>query len=245
VEWMTITLEMYRRVFARAATLTAKNWPVLGSIFAYWALLTGANLLLVALGVFGGPLALVGGVALNILRAACFGSFLYLVEMMVQTGRVSLDDFKRSFGVYLWDVVGVMFVFWVIFMVLTPILTQMPQGWTYLALLNLVLFIFFNAIPELIYLGHFSSLALLSESYKFIGSNWIEWFPATVLAGLFMYAVLRVPGLGSVPFLQDAIIYLLLYFAMVLRGLLFLELYNSSYRSRAFRYRAGAKEARR
>lgn len=240
MEWLSITSTMYRDVFVRAARLTAANWPVLASIFVYWALLSGATLLLGVLGVFQGPLALVGGIALNVLRAACFASFLYLVEMMVRTSRVTLDDFRRSFGVYLGDVIGVMFVFWIISMLVTPVLASTPQGWVYLALLQLVFFIVFNAIPELIYIGHHSSLALLSESYQFIAGNWIEWFPATLFAGALIYVVLSLPGIDRVPFLSDALLYLLLYFAMVLRGLLFLELYNSSYRSRVFRYRAGS-----
>ena len=242
MEWLQVHAKLYGDVVVRALQLTARNWPVFGSIFVYWALLTGAAFALAALGILRGPLALVGGIALNVLRAACFASFLYLVEMMVRTGRVSLDDFRRSFGVYLWDVIGVMFVFWIIFTVASPLLASMPQGWAYLGLLQLILFILFNAIPELIYLGHFSSLALLGESYKFISTNWIEWFPATLLAGAILYLALRVPGLAAIPFLQDAVVYLLLYFAMVLRGLLFLELYESSYRSRVFRYRAGGRK---
>lgn len=240
MEWLNITAALYRDALVRAARLTAANWPVLGSIFVYWALLTGATMVLGVLGVFQGPLALVGGLALNVLRAACFASFLYLVEMMVRTSRVTLDDFRRSFGVYLGDVIGVMFVFWIISMLTTPLLAGIPQGWLYLALLQIVLFIVFNAVPELICLGHHSSLALLSESYQFIVANWIEWFPATLFAAALMYGLLSLPGIAAVPFLQDALLYLLLYFAMVLRGLLFLELYNSSYRSRVFRHRAGS-----
>ncbi len=240
MEWFSITAKMYRSVFVRAAQLTAANWPVLLSIFVYWALMTGAGLLLAMLGVFHSPFAMLGGIALGVLRAACIGSFLYLVEMMVRTTRVSLQDFQRSFGVYLWDVIGVMFLFWIIEMVTTPFFASTPQGWLYDLLLLLVFFIVFNAIPELIYLGHHTSLALLSESYQFIANNWIEWFPATIVAAVLIYAVSAVPGLDRIPYAADALQYLLIYFAMVLRGLLFLELYNSSYRARAFRYRAGS-----
>ena len=47
--------------------------------------------------------------------------------------------------------------------------------------IHLVLLIFLNAVPELIYLGHHGGLNLLSESYRFIGENWIEWFPPNML----------------------------------------------------------------
>lgn len=241
MEWFAITFRIYQQVFAEAARLTARNWPVLGSIFVYWAILQIASFGLAALGVFHGPLALVGGLALNLLRAACIGSFLYLVEMMVRTRKVSLEDFQRSFGVYLWDVVGVMFVFWIVSMLASPLFATIPQGWAYFALLQLVLFILLNAVPELIYLGHYSALALLGESYKFIGTNWIEWFPLTLGAIALSYAVVQGVALTGLWFLADAALYLMIYFTMVLRGLLFLELYQSSPRSRAFRYRAGAR----
>lgn len=241
MEWFAITFKMYRQVLVQAANLTARNWPVLGSIFVYWVLLSVVTFALGTLGVFHGPLALLGGLALNLLRAACAGSFLYLVEMMVRTGKVTFADFQRSFTVYLWDVVGVMFVFWVLSLIATPIFSSIPQGWAYFALLQVVLLILFNAVPELIYLGHFSSLALLGESYKFIGTNWIEWFPPTIAAAFLTFAIVHFVRLTGVPLLADAVLYLLIYFAMVLRGLLFLELYQTSYRSRAFRHRAGSR----
>jgi len=240
MEWFDITFKIYRKVFSQALTLTAKNWPVLGSLFVYWALLQGATLALAALGVFHGPLALVGGLALTLLRAACLGSFLYLVEMVVRTGRASFEDFQRSFTVYLGDVIGVMFVFWVISLLTTPIFAGIPQGWAYFALLQFVLFVFFNAVPELIYLGHFTSLALLGESYKFIGANWIEWFPPTVIAVALGYVLLQIVRASGIPLLGDAVLGLVIYFTMVLRGLLFVELYNTSYRARAFRHRASS-----
>lgn len=240
MNWILVTLRLYRQVFTRAATLTGRNWPVFGSIFVYWILMTGAELILGSLGFLYGPTGMLGGLLLNVLRAACFGSFLYLVEMMVRTTRVSLDDFRRSFTVYLNEVIGVMFVLWVIFALTGPLLMQVEQGWLYLACLNLLLLVFLNAVPELIYIGHATSLGLLSESYSFIGTNWIEWFPPTLLALGLIWMVLQVPIFGPLGILQDAVVYLLLYFTMVLRGLLFIELYETSARSRAFRYRAGS-----
>lgn len=238
MEWFAVTFELYRRVFVQAAQLTARNWPVLGSIFVYWALLQAATAILSTTGVFRGPLALLGGLGLNLLRAACISSFLFLVERMVRTGRASLEDFQASFGVYLWDVVGVMFVFWIVSLIATPLFASIAQGWAYWILLQLIFFVLFNAVPELIYLGHFPALALLGESYRFIGNNWIEWFPPTVAAIGLTFAVVQAVRMLGVALLADAALYLLVYFTMVLRGLLFLELSQSSHRSRLFRYRA-------
>jgi hypothetical protein len=233
VEWIRVTLHLYRRVFERAAALALRNWPVLLTVFAYLAILRIGGLFALGLGIFGGFL-------LTLVWAACAGSLLYLVEMIVRTSKVSLDDFRRSFGVYLWDVVGVAFILWIVFRFATPALLAMPQGFLVLLFAQITVFILFNAVPELIYLGHHSSLALLSESYAFISANWIEWFPATLVAVALLFALSSIPLSGPSSYLQTAASALLIYFTMVMRGLLFIELSGSTYRSRAFKYRTGA-----
>jgi hypothetical protein len=121
------------------------------------------------------------GFLMSLLFAACASSFLYLVEMIVRTNRVTWEDFTRSFGVYLWDVVGVSFALWLFWFVATPFLHQLPQGHVAVLAIQLVLVVLFNAVPELIYLGHSGLVDLLARSYQFIAANWIEWFPPNLL----------------------------------------------------------------
>jgi hypothetical protein len=230
MEWFLITLKIYRKVFARAGSLAVKNWPVLGSVFAYSAIMSLTTGVAVLLGILGGFL-------LSLVWAACVGSFLYLVEMIVRTSKVTLEDFRRSFGVYLWDVVGIAFVFWVFFTLATPAIAQLPQGFLILLFVQLAGFVVFNAVPELIYLGHYSSLALLQESYTFIAANWIEWFPANLVAAGILYTIASLPLGGIAAIVRTGVLGLLVYFTMVMRGLLFIELHDSTHRSRAFKYR--------
>ncbi len=232
MSWLTITLALYRRTLRRAAELTLRNWPVLGSLFVYAAVMSAATVLAAALGI-------VGGFLLSLVWAACVGSFLSLVEMIVRSGRVTLDDFRRSAGVYIWDVVGVTFVLWIAFQLLTPALATIPQGRMLLLGLMLIVLVFFNAVPELIYLGRCSSLELLGESYAFIGENWIEWFPLTVVLGALVLALDALPLAPLLEWPKLAAVALLVYYTMVVRGLLFLELHGSTRRSRAFRHRMG------
>mgnify|MGYP003693803539 CR=1 FL=1 len=88
------------------------------------------------------------------------------------------------------------FILWVVFAVATPALRTIPQGPGIILGMNLVIVVLFNAVPELIYLGHHSSLELLTESYRFIGDNWIEWFPATIVMAvpLVLLAEVQLPG---------------------------------------------------
>ena len=205
---------------------------MLGTVFVYSAIMSVTGMLATMLGMMGGFL-------LSLVWAGCVGSFLYLVEMMVRTSRVNLDDFRNSFGRYLWDVVGVAFLSWVFFSLATPAILQLPQGYLVLRCVELAIFVFFNAVPELIYLGHCSSLQLLSESYAFVAANWIEWFPANIAAAAILYAVASLPLHGAATFGRHAVMGLLIYFVMVMRGLLFIELHGSTHRGRAFKYRSG------
>lgn len=234
LESVAVTLEIYRRAFGRGAALAVRNWPVLASVFAYAAILYVGGYLAMFVG-------LLGGFLMSLLISACASSFLYLVEMIVRTNRASWEDFTRSFGVYLWDVVGVSFALWLFWFVVTPILHQVPQGHVAVLAINLVLVVLLNAVPELIYLGHSGLVNLLARSYQFIANNWIEWFPPNLLlmAGLYGLWTARVGDGLAVQVAQVAVSALFLYFAMVVRGFLFIELDGSSRRSRLFRHKMG------
>jgi hypothetical protein len=121
-----------------------------------------------------------------------------------------------------------------------PLLLQAPQGAVIALCLNILILVLFNAVPELIYLGHHSLLSLLSESYRFVAENWIEWFPPNIAFIVVLAAMWSLPASGTVAALaQMAVTALFVYFAMVMRGLLFIELSGSTRRARAFRHRMG------
>ena len=234
METLKITLSIYAAVLARSADLTLRNWPVFATAFIYLAILDFTMPLAAALGLLGGFVA-------GLVQAACLASFLYLVEQIVRSSKVTLDDFRRSFGVYLWDVVGVLFVFWIFQMLCVPVLLQTPNGLAILLSIELVGFVLFNAVPELIYFGHHSALELLAESAGFVSENWIEWFPPNLLAAATFALLVDVPMPANVigSLLHSAVLALFVYFVMVMRGLLFERLYGSSRRSRLFRWRSG------
>jgi hypothetical protein len=229
-----VTLDIYRRAFTRGGALALRNWQVLLSVFVYTGIIYVGGYLAMFVG-------LIGGFLMSLLISACASSFLYLVEMIVRTNRASWEDFTRSFGVYLWDVVGVSFALWLFWFVATPILHQVPQGHVAVLAINLVLVVLFNAVPELIYLGHSGLVDLLSRSYQFIANNWIEWFPPNLLLMAGLYGLWNMPVGNSLPLslAVTAASALFLYFAMVVRGFLFIELDGSTRRARIFRHKMG------
>lgn len=232
MESLAVTLLIYRDSFSRAARLSARNWPVFLTLFAYTGILFIAA-------TFAGMLGLVGGIVYSLISAACTGSFLYLVEQIVRTSRVTMQDFQRSFAAYLWDIVGISFVLWIFSMLVLPAVLSLPSGRVLVLCVNIGLFVFLNAVPELIYFGRYSAFGLIAESYRFVSDNWIEWFPANlVLAAIFLF-LWEIPADGWLPWGGKlAAISLFVYFAFIVRGLIFAELFHTNRRGRAFKYRA-------
>ena len=235
VDWLSSTAAIYGRVLRRGGELALRNWPVGGVLFVYGLL--GMLVGVAALALTGG---LIAGLVFLVVRALCVGSFLAMVEAIVRTNRATLDDFRASFGSYFFDVIGFMFA-----LALASLATMLVEGHPLESVIRVfsgvLIFVFFNAVPELIYLGHHSTIDLLRESYEFISANWIEWFPLNLALACGGGILLALPSLNTQWFVPAAVVSALyVFFAMIVRGLLFLELADTSRRSRIFRHRAGS-----
>ncbi len=232
VDWLSTTMAIYVRCIRQAGGLAVRNWLMFAALLAYVFIFRFG--LVVAS--FFGPLA---GFAMAALCAFCCGAFLASVEVIVRTGKVTLEDFRGSFGTYFGDVLGVMFALWIIAMV-GGMVAATPGGTAIATFSALLVGVLFNAVPELIYLGHNSTMELMSESYDFVSQNWIEWFPINILLALAGGGIWFVQVGGGFGYALEVVAGgIFIYFAMILRGLLFLELSSSSRRGRVFRHRAG------
>lgn len=240
MSWLADTLGLYGRVFRKGAVLTAANWPLAFLVVVY-------PILLMLLGALVAPLGLIGGILWTTALAACVSSWLHFMEQVVNAGRAHLTDLPRSFGTYLGDVINVFFLLFVLRFLVTFVLT--PASELLAIVLTLAMAVFFNAVLELIYLGRYSGPDLLMASYRFIGANWIEWFPATILLlGLALAVDVAVSSFaGANPDAQtqrlvqtvaSVAVGLVLAYASIVRGLLYLELATSSRRAREFKRRA-------
>jgi hypothetical protein len=227
--WLGDTAAMYGRVFRRAAELTVASWPL-----AFLA--AGYPVLLAMLSTLLAPLGFVGGMIWTAAAAACFSSWLFFLEQVVRgRGRVNLRDLAASFGAYLGDLLNVAFLLFLAQLVAAFVLAPFPP---LLIIFGLAVFVFLNAVPELVYLGRYGAAELLAESYRFIGTNWIEWFPANLLLVAVVLAVDFVLPEGPFGLVSAAGAGLVAAYGWVVRGLLFIELTTSSRRAREFRRRA-------
>jgi hypothetical protein len=246
-------LKLYGRLASRAVRLAVRGWP------AGVALLLYASLLQIARGLLA-PLGIVGGFVLGFVVAFLISSYLHLLALAVADQRIRLADVRDSFGARFWDVVSVLFALWIIQLVVELATGNMgDRGRIVGVLVELTMVVFFNAVPELIYLarGQVRSFALLMESGRFISAHWPEWLGPTALMAAVVLAPFGVLQHGSAAerllsmqslFSLDGIVLVVLAmplwlkpltllfitWAMVFRGLLFAALASGAARKRSW-----------
>jgi hypothetical protein len=225
--WLTDTIALYGRVFRRGALLAFRNWPVGLAVIIYSALLSAAVML-------AAPLGIVGGFLVYLVMVACASSALSLIEHVVRVGRARLADLPAGFGAYFGDLLTIGFLVFGLRLVAGIVLAPLPL---LQIVFQLAVIVFLNAVPELIYLGRHEPAELLAASYRFIGENWIEWFPANILLAAVVVLVTAVPA-GPFGLVSGAAMGVVFLFAMIVRALLFLELTASGRRAREFKRRA-------
>jgi hypothetical protein len=249
-------LSLYFNVAKTTAKRALLGWPVAFSFVAYGALL------LVSAKVFGG-IPVVGGMLIGLVLAACISSYVTLLENTVLGRKSKWADLKAGFGARFWDVVSVMFAFWVIGLASSMIENSAgPRSEAVQAILGLAMAVFFNVVPEQLYLGDSRSFGLLMDSARFISKHWTSWFLPNVLFAAIALApsgalwvtrpgdlvllfkdVFSITGplmlFKALPIWLIPLSLLWLHFVMVYRGLLYKELSHSNPRLRAFQAAQG------
>jgi hypothetical protein len=242
MEQIKAILWIYKTVLIKTTQLLRDNLGIIFAPIAYGLVLSAAAMLLA-------PLGFIGGMVLGVVLAACASSALYLIENVVRMGKASLQDFTRGFSVYIWEILTIAFIFWIPMRLLAQFAFTMPNGPLLYLGVQILLYVIFNAMPELIYQGRVSGLALLSASYQFIVENWMEWLLPNLLVGVAGYLLrnLIYELVAPMPFfLQyffvEAAFGLFLTCLMIFRGLLFAELNGTTRRSRVYRYKARSSQ---
>ena len=246
-------LRLYGAIAVLAARRGVRAWPVMFSLVAYAAIiLLGGKLT--------APLGMAGGFLMGFVLAACFGSYLHLMAHAVSGSKLRLVDFRDSFGARFWDVISVLFAFWVINLALKGVIAPAAgdKAPIVITLFGLAMAVFFNPVPELLYLGTSRSFSLLLESARFVSRSGLEWLIPNILFAMALLAPLGMlhgpagqivlniaslispgtDGTGLVTVFSRAPLYLQLpmlafvHFVMVFRGLLFQALTRGGARQR-------------
>ncbi|HET9953029.1 MAG TPA: hypothetical protein VFQ61_00925 [Polyangiaceae bacterium] len=166
---------LYAKVAVLAARRAVQSWPVALSLLVYAVILLVASQLT-------RPLGILGGMVMGLVLAACWSSYLELISRAIEGGRfrVSWEDFQKTFGARFWDVVSVMFAFWLLSLLTYP-LTAGAKGPAFAAITGFAIAFFFNVVPELLYQGSARSFLLLMESARFMLDHAPVWLLPNLL----------------------------------------------------------------
>jgi hypothetical protein len=251
-------LKLYARLAGKSIRLAVRGWPAVVAIPAY-------TMLLVLAGQLIGGLGPAGPFLMGIVLAFLISSYLHLVWLSVGGRKIGLGDVRDSFLAHFWDVIGVMFATWVIqFVVGFGTQGLGDRGHILAVLADLTIVVFFNPVPELIYLGGnrvrsfgLFSFGTLIEAGRFISAHWIEWLAPNALIAAAVLApigvlqhqplaqrLLAFQGFFSLEGLATTVLtyprwlipFVLIFinWAMVFRGLLFDELTSRVRRPRSW-----------
>ena len=246
-------LWIYATALKRSWECVRRNWVVIFAPAVYGILLTVIASLVA-------PFGIIGGLLYSIAVQACLSSGLFLIKNMIESNKANINDFLNGFTVYLWKLLAIAFILWIPMRIAGTVLASVPSGAFIYLLIQLVLFILLNAVPELIYQTRTSGLELIGASYNFMVENWLVWLLAHLpVAALCVYYIwlwlivmLDLPhrGVGWIQLLLSGlprfaidVLFsflsgLALTYFMTFRGFLFAQLYGTTRRSRLYRYKA-------
>lgn len=230
----------------KAAKLFVKNWGFIFTGIVY--MMINIGLIWIVSILFRGVLSIFAGLAIAIAMSAIISSYLYLLNSIVKRGKFSLADFKEGFGVYLWKIYGILFIAWVVSFLYDRILYPVIGAALPLEIdliISLLVFIIFNALPESIYLKHYSSWETILYAFNFIRENWLEWLLPNILFSIAIYFITGkfinsyfslsinfiIPQSGLLKYIISQV---LLSYAMIYRGILFELLSTSTRRKRKY-----------
>jgi hypothetical protein len=165
---LTAILRIYKESASMSVSALSKSWQIVpATILAYFALVLISQL-------FSG-LGMAGGFIIGIFYIAFLTFFYGWIKKAVNKqslGMNSLIEFEWSLFS---AIMSIGFILWIIDIVVSPFGKTSETAWI-AACFSLGLFIVFNAVPEIIYIRNYESVAALKYSFNFVKENWIEWF---------------------------------------------------------------------
>ena len=180
-------LKLYARLAGKSIRLALRGWPAAVVLPLYATLLQLAT-------AYASGLGRSADFLIGVVVAFLGSSYLHLVGMAVAGRKIGFNDLSRSFTAHFWNLASVMFAIWLVQLLVRGGLTQYgDRGTIVFLLVNLTMVVFFNPVPEMIYLGQGQTgsfgFGRLMEAGRFISAHWPEWLAPSAL----MAAVLLAP----------------------------------------------------
>lgn len=255
IEIIKATSEIYLHSAKQANKALRLNWLILFGIVALAAfyLLTTP---------FFASWGMVGGFIVGFIQIILLSIYYSWIAQAVRKERINFREIFNFEPALFWGLMSVGFFLWIINMFVGPFGHREETLWVF-ACANFLMFVLFNAAPELVYLRRSDGFNTLKESSIFIKQYWIEWYVPLLIVLLLPISllgkeVLRPLALGypllpawalveqfqsylalsfGMPYLGILLGVIIATWFMIFRGFLFQELIQGSARKRAYQYR--------
>lgn len=239
-------LMVNKQTFKKSIKSLISNWPIIFTGIVYTTI--NIAMLSIVLTVFRGVLSLFAGIFVAIVSASLISNYFYLLFNIINYNRITFQDFKEGFKVYLRKVYMIFFFAWIGSFLLDSIRSLMGFD-PYLLdiIITLSILILLNALPETLYLKAYEPVDSIMYSVDFIRENWFNW----IIPNVALYAVIYLVtgrivtnifathlytafGFGGLDLIRYLIGQLLFSFMMIYRGHLYKLLSTSTRRKRMF-----------
>ena len=244
MDFLADIIYMNRTIAKTALTSLYKNWVIIFTGIFY---ITISVIISSLLSFFW----ILAGLVLIIVSSALISNYLHLLDCIIKRDRLGWHDFKDGFTIYLRKVWGISFLGWVASFGLNsfilPILSIGIPGFTLSMIVNFLIFLLLNPLPETVYQQNYNPWESITYTVGFIKENWLEWFVPNLvlLGGLYLLTgnllmgvfntyvvstrILSIRGLGFFIIGQIWFSYMMIY-----RGYLYELLSTSTRRKRLF-----------
>jgi hypothetical protein len=230
---ISVTLVLYRdalkeagRAFSRSTMVWLLPLVILVTLRLVWIPLS-------LLGVVG--LGILAGLLHFVLESWMWGAYLYLVsESFSRRKPLTVSDIRDSLGQNMREVMGLLFVFWILQLALGMALSngQIGEEVVYAVILGTA--ILFNPGPEIIHQERsVGSMDILARSFRWMSTNGPEWLPNLILTGLVLFPLVWAQARWDLLIAAG----LFLHPWMLFRAALYRGLGQGTRRSRAWRSR--------
>lgn len=236
-----------KNTIKKTINLLTKNWPFIFTGFAYMIINIILGLIIGIL--FSGVLRIIGGILLAVAMAALISNYLYLLQTIIRTEKLTISDFKYGFKALLGKVYGVLIIWWISSLLFSWIISPILGSISYVVstVIPILLLVVLNALPESIYLKYYAPWDTIVYSFNFLKENWIEWLlPNSILivvmyiiSGKIAFQLFSIRFVSNLNISINTIIsfiigQLVFSFIMIYRGVLFESLSTSTRRKRIY-----------
>lgn len=166
--YASVLVDLYLLCARKALVAVYRNWCMLiGSVLSFLIFAVTASFLV--------QLGLVGGFIAGLLHIALLTLYFGWMRALVRRERLRWQDLLEFDTPLFFGIISIAFILFILELLLSTLVHGLEANYI-LLLVNLVIFLAFNPVPEAIYLQNEQSIDGFRVAFDFTKDNWIEWF---------------------------------------------------------------------